>query len=136
MPSKPAWILVRAQLYPHLAEELRPVLEASIQARALALPAVPQAAIQRGRARVLQHAAEMRKSSPRPRQRWSLFAFPRLAASLAIALVFLLSGTGLVSASNGALPGDNLYPVKRSWEGLRLFFMSSPEERESLEASW
>ena len=124
------------KLYPQLAEELRPALEASIQARSLSLPAVPQAAIQRGRARVLGYAAEMRKSAPRLRQRWSMFAFPRLATSLAIALVFLLSGTGLVSASNGALPGDNLYPLKRSWEGLRLFFVSSPEEREGLESEF
>ena len=124
------------KLYPQEADELRPVLEASIQARALALPAVPEAAIQRGRARVLQYANEMRKSAPRPRKRWSLFAFPRLATSLAITLLFLLSGTGLVSASNGALPGDNLYPVKRSWEGLRLFFVFSPEEREGLESEF
>ena len=126
-------------LYPQFADELRPVLEASLQARSLALPAVPEAAIQRGRARVLQHANEMRKTSKtvvKPRRRWSLFAFPRMAASLAIALIFLLSGTGLVSASNGALPGDSLYPVKRSWEDLRLLFIFSPEAREGLESEF
>jgi len=124
------------KLYPQLAEELRPVLEASIQAQSLALPAVPDVAIQRGRARVLQHATEMRKLAPRPRKRWSMFTFPRLATSLAITLIFLLSGTRLVSASTGALPGDNLYPVKRSWEDLRLFFVFSPEEREGLESEF
>jgi hypothetical protein len=107
------------RLYPQLADELRPVLEASIQAKSLALPSVPGAAKQRGRARVLGHANEMRKAAIKPRQRWAMFAFPRLATSLAIALIFLLSGTGLVSASSGALPGDSLYPVKRSWEDLR-----------------
>lgn len=122
------------KLYPQEAEELRPVLEAAIQARALALPAVPEAAMQRGRARVLQRANEIRKSAPRPRTRWSIFGFPRLATSLAIALFFLVSATGLVSASNGALPGDNLYPVKRSWEGLRLLFVFSPEERVGLQS--
>ena len=124
------------KLYPQQTEELRPVLEASIQARSLSLTAVPDIAIQRGRVRVLQHAAEMRKSVPRPRKRWSMFAFPRLATSLAIALIFLLSGTGLVSASTGALPGDSLYPLKRSWEGLRLFLVFSPEEREGLESEF
>ena len=123
-------------LYPQLADELRPVLEASIQARSLTLPAVPEAAMRRGRARVLQHAAEMREATSKPRRRWSMFAFPRLATSLAIALIFLLSGTGLVSASNGALPGDHLYSVKRSWEDLRLFFMFSPGEREGLESEF
>lgn len=124
------------QLYPQFADELRPVLEASIQARSLALPDVPEAVVQRGRTRVLQHAATLRGAAPRPRKRWAMFAFPRLATSLAIALIFLLSGTGLVSASNGALPGDNLYPVKRSLEGLRLFFMFSPERREGLESEF
>ena len=123
-------------LYPQFADELRPILEASIQARSLALPAVPEAAKRRGRARVLGRAAEMRKAAPKPRRHWSVFAFPRLAASLAIALIFLLSGTGLVSASNGALPGDNLYSVKRSWEDLRLFFMFSPEQRVGLESEF
>jgi uncharacterized membrane protein YgcG len=65
-----------------------------------------------------------------------MFAFPRLATSLAIALIFLLSGTGLVSASSGALPGDSLYPVKRSWEDLRLFFIFSPEAREGLQSDF
>jgi hypothetical protein len=46
-------------LYPGLANELRPVLNASIQARALAPVQVPESAIQRGRARVMQHAAEI-----------------------------------------------------------------------------
>ena len=122
------------KLYPQEADELRPVLEASVRARALALPAVPEDAVQRGRARVLQHANEMRKAAPRARKRRSVSLFPRLATSLAIALLFLLSGTGLVSASDGALPGDRLYPVKRSWEGLRLFFVFSPEEREGLQS--
>jgi len=125
-------------LYPQLADELRPILETSVQASAMAVPAVPEAAMQRGRARVLQHANEMRKAvvaKPR-RSRWAMFAFPRMATSLAIALIFLLSGTGLVSASNGALPGDSLYPIKRSWEDLRLFFIFSPEEREGLESEF
>jgi hypothetical protein len=84
----------------------------------------------------MQHATEIRKPAPRARDRWSIFAFPRLASSLAITFILLLSGTGLVSASNGALPGDNLYPVKRSWEGLRLLFVFSPEEREGLESEF
>ncbi len=123
-------------LYPQLADELRPLLDASVQARSLALPAVPEAAMQRGRARVLGHAVEMRRVALKPRQRWSMFAFPRLATSLVIAFILLLSGTGLVSASNGALPGDNLYSVKRSWEDLRLFFMFSPEQRVGLESEF
>jgi hypothetical protein len=65
-----------------------------------------------------------------------MFAFPRLATSLAIALIFLLSGTGLVSASNGALPGDSLYPVKRTWEDVRLMLVVNPTSREQLESKF
>lgn len=124
------------KLYPHLADELRPVLKTAIEAKSLAISTVPETAMKRGRARVLQHADGMREAAPKPQRRWSMFAFPRLATSLAIALLFLVSGTGLVSASNGALPGDSLYPVKRSWEDLRLFLMFSPEGREGLESEF
>lgn len=124
------------RLYPQMVDELRPLLEASIQAKSLAVSSVPEAAMRRGRARVLQGADEIRKSAPKPRKRWAMFGFPRLATSLALALIFLLSGTGLVSASSAALPGDNLYPVKRSWEDLRLFFMFSPGGREGLESEF
>jgi Domain of unknown function (DUF5667)/Domain of unknown function (DUF5666) len=78
----------------------------------------------------------MRESTTKKRRRRSMFAFPRLATSLAMALLFLLSGTGLVSASSGALPGDNLYPVKRSWEDLRMLFIFSPEQRVGLESEF
>ena len=117
--------------YPEMADELRPMLEASLRARSLAATSVPDIAMQRGRARVLQHATEMRKSARSSRR--SVFAFPRLAVSLALALIFILSGTGLVRASNGALPGDNLYPVKRTWEDMRLLLVINPASREELE---
>lgn len=118
--------------YPELADELRPVLEASVQARLLAAPVIPAAAIQRGRARVLQHAARMRESTRSPRRQFVLF--PHLAVSLALVfLFFILGGTGLVRASGEALPGDRLYPVKRTVEDVRLLLVSSADGREELE---
>jgi hypothetical protein len=117
--------------YPQMADELRPILEASLQAQSLAVPSVPEDAMRRSRARVLGHVAGMR--APARRSRRSIFSFPRLAASLALALIFILSGTGLVRASNGALPGDNLYPVKRTWEDMRLLMVVNPQGREELE---
>ncbi|MFN2152657.1 MAG: DUF5667 domain-containing protein [Anaerolineales bacterium] len=117
--------------YPQMADELRPILETSVQAQSLAVSSVPEDAARRGRARVLGHAAGM--SAPVRRSRRSIFSFPRLAASLALALIFILSGTGLVRASNGALPGDNLYPVKRTWEDMRLLLAINPTGREELE---
>ena len=119
--------------FPDMKNELAPLLEASQQARKLAIPEVPEEVVRRSKARVLQHAAEMRETSIKPQQRWSMFTFRRLATSLAIALVFLLGGTGLVRASDGALPGDNLYPVKRTWEDVRLSLSFDPEVREELE---
>jgi hypothetical protein len=120
--------------YPQMADELRPILEASARAQTLAISSVPENAMRRGRARVLQHAAEMRETVQKPRS--TRFALSRLATSLALALIFILSATGLVRASNGALPGDSLYPVKRTWEGMRLFFAFSPEGREDLESEF
>jgi len=123
--------------FPDLKDELAPILETSQQARMLASPEVPEKAVQRGKLHVLQHANEMRMAAAaRPRRRWAMFSFPRLAASLAIALVFVLSGSGLVRASTTALPGDNLYPVKRTWEDVRLTFSFDPEIREELEVKF
>jgi len=119
--------------FPDLQDELRPLLEASQKAKILAISEVPEKAVRGGKLRVLQHAAEMRRATPKPRRRWSMFAFPRLATSLVIAFIFLLSGTGLVSASNSALPGDSLYPVKRTWEDVRLVLVVNPTSREHLE---
>ncbi|MDO9302325.1 MAG: DUF5667 domain-containing protein, partial [Anaerolineales bacterium] len=49
---------------------------------------------------------------------------------------FLASGTGLVGASSTALPGENLYPVKRTWEDVRLFFTFNPDYKEFLESEF
>ena len=119
--------------FPDLQDELRPLLETAQKARTLAISEVPDKTLRGGKMHVLGRAAELRKAAPNPRRRWSMFAFPRLATSLAIALIFLLSGTGLVSASSGALPGDGLYPVKRTWEDVRLMLVVNPAGREHLE---
>jgi Domain of unknown function (DUF5667) len=117
--------------YPDLADELRPILEASLQARAIAVPEPSQEVMRRGRAKLLQRAAEMREAKA-PAARRVIPGFQRFAISFLLAAVFLLSGTGLVSASSSALPGEDLYPVKRTWEDLRLFFVFDKQSRDSL----
>ncbi len=118
-------------LNPQMADELRPILKASIRVQSLAAPSIPKGAMRRGRTRLLQHAAEMRESTSKPRRaRFSLF---RLTTSLALALIFVLGSTGLVRASSGALPGDNLYTVKRTWEDVRLLLVFDDEGRVALE---
>lgn len=120
--------------YPEFADELRPILETSAQLKAKAVPAPSAEVVRRNRAKVLQHASEMRerKAAPLRRRIWS----PQLRSALAALMVvflFLLSGTGLVRASSTTLPGDDLYPVKRSWESVQLFFTFNADARETLE---
>ena len=117
--------------FPDLAVELRPILAASVQARNMAAPEPSQDAIRRGRARVMQRAAEMRESRIAPRKR-VIPALQRLVLSFSLAAMLLLSSTGLLNASASALPGESLYPVKRTWEGLRLLLIFNKEAREHL----
>jgi hypothetical protein len=118
--------------FPDLAGELRPILKTSLKARSMSAAPPAEDVIRRGRARVLQHAAEVRESKAPPRRR-VLPAFQRLALSFTLAALLLLSGTGLLNASASALPGESLYPVKRTWEGLRLLLIFNEEARELLE---
>lgn len=122
--------------FPDMKDDLRPLLETSRQARMLAVSEVPEMALRRGKAHVLRHAARMREASARPQKHRAIFGFPRLATLLGLALIFLFSGTGLVRASGGALPGDNLYPVKRTLEDVRLLLVFSPQSREELEGEF
>ncbi len=121
--------------YPDLAMELRPILKASIMARKRRLADPSPEAVRRGRAKLLQHASEMREQKAAPRKRM-IPVFQRFAITFVFTTFFLASGTGLVGASSTALPGENLYPVKRTWEGLRLFFTFNPDHKEFLESEF
>jgi hypothetical protein len=120
--------------FPALAADLRPMLEASRHARTLAGSPVPDVVQRRARSRLLQHAAEMREAKRAPRRSW-LIQFRPLVAVFMLLLIFL-SSTRLVSASTTSLPGDNLYPVKRTWEDVRLAFAFSPQEHQTLELDY
>jgi hypothetical protein len=122
---------VRAH-YPDLVSELRPILKASVMVGTMAVPVPSPDAMRRGRAKLLQRAAQMREEKVAPRKRM-IPAFQRLAISFTLTALFLTSGTGLVSASSSALPGENLYPVKLTWENVRLFLTFNEEHREILE---
>lgn len=107
--------------FPELADELRPLLQAAVDAKSAAPAPAPDDVTRRGRAHLLQHAAQMRASASVPR-RASFFDFRLAAVALTLLLVFFTGGTGLVSASASALPGDSLYPVKRGWESAHFWF--------------
>ena len=119
--------------YPDLADELRPILEASAGAKNMAVPAPSPDVVRRNRTKLLQHAAQMREANVKSSRRVWFASMRRLAVTLAVVALLFVSGTGLVGASSNTLPGDNLYPVKRTWEGVRLFFTFNPVEREALE---
>ena len=129
-------------LFPEFVDDLRPILTAAVQAHSAVVRVVPAEVISRGKERVLQAAAEMREqraaapvAASASKRSKGFFGprFFRLALTTASMLVFLLtSGTGLVNASSSALPGDNLYPVKRSWEDVRLFFVFDENSKEQL----
>jgi hypothetical protein len=126
--------------HPGLAADLRPLLAAAAGAESLAVLTVPPEVARRGRARLLNQAAELRergavsaRTAPAVglRFRRSL----RLAVSVFAALLvaFVVGGVGLVFASSGSLPGDPLYRVKISWEDIRLQWEANPQAREALE---
>lgn len=118
--------------YPHLAGELRPILKTAMKAKSASVPEPSAEAIRRGRARVLQQASVMREAQAAPRRR-VIPAFQRLAISFSLVALLLMSSTGLLSASASALPGENLYPVKRGWENIRLFLVFDQQARKLLE---
>jgi len=119
--------------YPELADELRPIIETSIKAKEMTVPVPSQDIVKRNRAKVLQRASEMREQTAAPSRRiWSVPLRRALVSFTVIALLFV-SGTNLVRASSTTLPGDNLYPVKRTWEDVLLLFTFDTTKREELE---
>ena len=121
--------------YPKDEQELRQLLEVSLLARNSGQFVISEASKHRGRVRLLQRANELRKVNSASHRRMIPF-IPRMAIALGLVGIFALTGTGFVSASSGTLPGDQLYPVKRSWEGVRLFFAFNTEERDLLESQF
>ncbi|HLO29125.1 MAG TPA: DUF5667 domain-containing protein [Anaerolineales bacterium] len=119
--------------YPDLADQLRPILEASMNARRMAVPGPSAEVVRRNRARVLQQAAQMREAKLRSSQRSWYVSLRRTAVTLVVVVALFVSGTGLVRAASTTLPGDNLYPVKRTWEDMLLVFTFNLQQRDALE---
>jgi hypothetical protein len=105
--------------FPTFADELRPLLEQVITQRRWNLSPVPGNAVTDGRVRVLNRAALLRQS--KQPLALTLHAW-RLAVIPLLVLAFLIiTGNGLMTASANSLPGDSLYPLKRSVEAISLF---------------
>lgn len=112
------------------AKALEPLLRVAASTRAQLAPTGPsQAFLTDSPKRVINLTrARLKASSPAPRRRPKLILRPayRLAAVL-LAMVLLFGTVGAAYASGDALPGDNLYGVKRGLERAALVVSLSAE---------
>jgi len=114
---------------PERADEVRPLLELVAGLRAGRPPLEPQADFAR------QLGLRLRRRTPAqprpvaaPRRLWPALGLRPVAAlltALTVALV-ALGSIGIVQASAAALPGDELYAVKRGVEEIRLALAWTP----------
>ncbi len=122
-------------LYPDLASELRPILEASLVARQLGHFQGPPASVEnRSRARFLNAAAALDIKS-KPKLSWVGLRRVALVA-LVVLIAFAISWNGLLVASAQSLPGDVLYPVKRVSERVNLRLIPNQEEKHQYESDF
>jgi len=117
--------------YPAFDAQLRPLLDAAIYARAPQPVNLPAQVLARQRSRGLALAAELRTLKnhfPRLGRAWrSALTF------LSVAAFLLMSSNGLLLASAQSIPGDTLYPLKRSVESTQLQLVSDPHQRQVLQ---
>ena len=89
--------------YPDLADELRPILEASVNAKGMSVLAPSTEVVRRNRAKLLQHAAEMREakvpSPSRPLRSTSATSNERSRATTSRCSSWTLYSTELLSTS-------------------------------------
>jgi hypothetical protein len=75
----------------------------------------------------------MRPAQAEPSRRIWFASLRPYVETLAVVIVLFVSGTGLVRAASSTLPGDNLYPIKRSWEDVLLLITFNAQQRQALE---
>lgn len=126
--------------YPHLREELEPLLRMALVLReAYAQRTISPEALARVRTGFLAEAQRRQRALAERRQRnwfhWRLpLSFSRGLATALLTLVFLiglLGGGSIVSANS--LPGDPLYSVKRASEKMLLLLTFDAQQRAALE---
>ncbi len=122
--------------HPDLAEELRPLLETAQIARSMADDHVPNAAFHRSRSRLLGRAAQLRDQKSQRQSLSFLGRTPSIAfAALGLVLTFFISWIGVVEAAQ-ALPGDPLYPIKRSAEDVRLRIVPDMDAKRAIKVKY
>jgi hypothetical protein len=133
--------------YPHLADELRPALEAALWFRLRKATLEPRPGfVSASRHRLLEKIEQERVAHESPTaavglsgllQLWQAFIGQRrlvFQVALILLLVFgMVAGTsGVARAAQNALPGDFLYPVKTSLENASLAVAMGDEAKASL----
>jgi hypothetical protein len=113
--------------YPDLTAEL----ETAVMAKSISQEEIPPGAASRSRTRILARADQLRRDI-QPR-RLLFNRVPRFTISFIIIAVLLLSSGGLVVASAQAIPGDQLYGVKRTLETVRLGLAVNPQSHQHIE---
>jgi hypothetical protein len=122
--------------YPDLADELRPRLEAALWLTAQKPNTQPrpefiQASSQRLMARI-QSESQIQKQIrlPRPSFWQNLLSSKKFAFQFALVIIVIFStlvfSNAIASASQNALPGETLFPVKTSFEAAQLAMTFSP----------
>ena len=120
--------------YPESRDELQQLLEATILARQPNIGNIPNDVMNRSRTQALTQAAKLRSN-----QNKSIGIFgrlPRLATALLLVLVLIMTSSSLIVASAKSLPGDQLYPVKRAVENVRLGITVDVEAHQEIEANF
>lgn len=119
--------------YPEFTEELRPLLETAMKAKNAAINSPSPDVMRRNRAKVLGHAAQLREAKAKPGHGFWSVSIRRTLVSLAVITILFVGSTGLVRAASTTVPGDNLYPIKRTWENVNVLFTFDVRAREALE---
>ena len=122
------------QSSPELAAQLRPLLETAQRARLASRLEFPPLTLARQRARGLALAQDLNLGNnrhPLQRRAW------RLALTILCVLAILtMSSNGLLNASAHSIPGDSLYPFKRSLESTQLQLVFDPAQKQALEQAF
>ncbi|MFC1948497.1 DUF5667 domain-containing protein, partial [Chloroflexota bacterium] len=106
--------------YPQYADELKPLLEASLITSQISSLEPDQEFKTKARNELLTVLREAEEKRSR-----SLFRFgsqPRWASLVAVVVTLLIATGGTAAASIGSMPDEFLYPVKRATEQVQLAF--------------
>ncbi len=120
--------------YPRLAGQLHPLLMTAARARSAGREPYSPTVLSRQSSLGISLAADLRQGKIR---RPVFRHFCRPVVTIFLVIVFLvMSSNGILVASAKSIPGDTLYPLKRSVESTQLGLISDAAQRQVLEHSF